>query len=85
MQTPTITIENIETELKQLPAKRLKQVLLFVQFLEHIERQGLDVDDVEDNDLWNAVLAHQKYRAEHPGERAEIFDSAEAFLRATAD
>jgi len=85
MQTPTISLENIETELKRLPAKRLKQVWLFVQFLEHIEQQGWDADDAEDDDLWNAVFAHQRYRAGHPDEPAEVFDSAEAFLRAAAE
>ncbi len=42
-----------------------------------------NADDAEDDDLWNAVLAHQKYHANHPNEPAEIFDSAEASLQAT--
>ena len=84
MQVPEITFDQVQAELRQLPVKRLRQVLLFVQFLEHIEQRGLDADE-EDTDLWNAVLAHQGYRASYPNEPAEIFDSAEAFLKATAD
>jgi len=40
---------------------------------------------LEDADLWQAVLAHQAYCEAHPEESPEVFDSAEAFLQATAD
>ncbi len=77
-----ITLQHVEAELRRLPAKRLKQVLLFVQFLEHIEQQG-EESDIEDQDLWNAVLAHQQYRSDHSDEAPEIFDSPDSFLKAT--
>jgi len=83
MQAPEITIERVEAELRRLPAKRLKQVLLFVRFLEHVEQTGADLDDAEDEDLWNAVLAHQRYRDDHPHEVSEVFDSPESFLKST--
>ncbi len=77
-----ITLEHVEAELRRLPARRLKQVLLFVQFLEHIEQQGEELDS-EDQDLWNAVLAHQQYRSDHPDEAPEAFDSPESFLKSS--
>lgn len=83
MQTPQITLKRVEQELRRLPAKRLKQVFLFVQFLEHIEQQGAALDDADDEDLWQAVLAHQDHRAKHPDETAQVFDSSEAFLKAS--
>ncbi len=81
MQKTEITLKRVEQELRRLPAKRLKQVFLFVQFLEHIEQQGAALDDTEDEDLWNAVLAHQDHRAKHPDEAVQVFDSPEAFLK----
>ncbi|MCL5951159.1 MAG: hypothetical protein M1132_05435 [Chloroflexi bacterium] len=77
-----ITLKHVEEELRRLPAKRLRQVLLFVQFLEHIEEQGEELDG-EDQDLWNAVLAHQQYRSEHSDETPEVFDTPDSFLKAT--
>ncbi len=83
MPMPEITYERVEEELRRLPAKRLKQVLLFVQFLEHVEQQGAAFEDTEDEDLWNAVLAHQRYGADHPEETPEVFDSPGSFLKST--
>jgi hypothetical protein len=83
MTAPEVTYERVEKELRRLPTKRLKQVLLFVQFLEHVEQQGATFEDTEDEDLWNAVLAHQHYRAGHPEETPEVFDSPDSFLKST--
>ena len=79
-----VTLQHVEAELRRLPAKRLRQVLLFVQFLEYIEQQGEEVE-VEDQDLWNAVLAHQQYRSDHLDEAPETFDSPDSFLKASED
>jgi hypothetical protein len=50
-----------------------------IQLLEHIEQQGDELDG-EDQDLWNAVLAHQQYRSEHSDEALEVFDTPDPFL-----
>ena len=79
-------LEKVETVLKRLPEKRLKEVLLFAEFLEHlVEDTGQEGDESEDADLWAAVLAHATYKESHPEETPESFDSPEAFLKATAD
>ena len=82
MNTPTISLEQLETALRRLPSRRYKEVLLFIEFLEYMtgDRQNTD----EDEDLWAAVSAHLAYRDSHPEEPPEIFDSADDFLRATA-
>ena len=82
MATPEVSVQQVEKALQRLPAKRLKEALLFIEFLEYL---GDDGDDLEDADLWEAVLAHQAYREAHPHERPEVFDSPQAFLNATTD
>lgn len=85
METPTALLEQVETALRRLPPRRLKAVLLFIEFLEYLAGDGHAEDDTEDADLWAAVLAHQAYRQAHPDEAPEVFDSSDAFLLATAD
>ena len=72
----TSYLAQIDAELCQLPPERLKDVLLFVKFLEHLE---------DDSSLWDAVVAHQEYRQSHPDDPGEIYDSPDEFLKATAD
>jgi hypothetical protein len=45
----------------------------------------LNVGDMEDVDLWAAVLAHETYKQSHLNESSEIHDTPEKFLRATSD
>ena len=85
MNTPTISLEQLETALRRLPSKRYKEVLLFIEFLEHMTGDKQEDDADEDEDLWAAVSVHHAYRDSHPEEPPEIFDSADDFLRATAD
>ena len=85
METPTVSLEQVEAAVRRLPARYRKEVLLFVEFLEYLANSGLADDSSEDADLWQAVLAHQAYREAHPQEPPEVFDSPEAFLQATAD
>ena len=85
METPTISLEQVEAAVRRLPARYLKEVLLFVEFLEYLVNSGVTDDSSEDADLWQAVLAHQAYREAHPEEAPEMFESPEAFLKATAD
>jgi hypothetical protein len=73
MQTQTSYLAQIDIELRQLPPERLKDVLLFVKFLEQLE---------DDSSLWDAVLAHQGYRQSHPDDPGEIYDSPDEFLKA---
>lgn len=82
METPTVSLEQVETALRRLPPRRFKEVLLFIEFLEYLLEDS-DAED-EDADLWAAVMAHQAYRQAHPEEAPELFDTPEAFLRATA-
>ena len=83
MKTPTISLEQLETALRRLPSKRYKEVLLFIEFLEYMTGDRQEAG--EDEDLWAAVSVHHAYRDSHPEEPPEIFDSADDFLRATAD
>ena len=85
MKTPNVTLEELETAIRRVPAERRKEVLLFVQFLEYLTSNYQSETDSDDADLWNAVLAHQAYRKAHPEEAPELFDTPEAFLQATAD
>ncbi|MCL5995756.1 MAG: hypothetical protein M1546_06830 [Chloroflexi bacterium] len=78
-------MQQIEAAVLRLPLQRRKQVLLFVEFLEYLTEREQGLDRLDDEDLWAAVIAHQAYREAHPDEQPEVFDSAEDFLRATAD
>ena len=80
MATPTISLEQVEAAMRRLPVQYLKEVLLFVEFLEYLTSREAVEDVSEDADLWQAVLAHQAYRETHPEESPEVFDSPEAFL-----
>lgn len=73
-----VTLEDLELAIRQLPASRRREVLLFIQFLEYR-------DEAEDVHLWRAVEQHQAYRATHAEEQPEVYASGEAFLRATED
>ncbi len=85
METPTVSLEQVEAAVRRLPAPYLKEVLLFVEFLKYLANSGLADDSSEDADLWQAVLAHQAYREAHPEEAPEVFESPGAFLKATAN
>lgn len=73
-----VTLETLEQAIRQLPASQRQEVLLFIQFLEYR-------DEAEDAHLWKAVEQHQAYRATHPEEQADSYESGEDFLRATED
>jgi hypothetical protein len=85
MATTDISLQEIEAAVQRLPAHRRREVLLFIEFLEYLTSNYPDEGAADDADLWNAVLAHQAYRKAHQDETPEIFDSPDAFLRATAD
>jgi hypothetical protein len=73
-----ITIEELERVIRQLPPNRRREVLRFIEFLEF-----RDQDETES--LWQAVEVHQAYRAAHPDQQLEVYESGEDFLRATED
>jgi hypothetical protein len=81
MNSPTVSVTQIEQALHRLPSQRLQDVLLFIEFLEHLEENVPD----EDRALWKAVEFHRAYQEEHPGDEPEVFDTAEAFLKASED
>ncbi len=83
MATPEVSVQQVEKALQRLPAGRLKEALLFIEFLEYLG-DG-EEDDSEDAGLWQAVLAHQTCRESHPEELPEVFDSPQTFLQATAN
>jgi hypothetical protein len=70
-----VALEALEQAIRQLPASRRQEVLLFIQFLEYR-------DEAEDAHLWKAVEQYQVYRATHTEEQPDIYESGEAFLRA---
>jgi hypothetical protein len=84
MARSEVSLDELEAALRRLPARRRKDVLLFIEFLEY-ETVTNDGDRSDDDDLWKAVLAHQEYRKTHPAEQPEEYDSPEAFLQTTAD
>ncbi|MDQ2996748.1 MAG: DUF2281 domain-containing protein [Chloroflexota bacterium] len=73
-----IPIEELERVIRQLPPNRRREVLRFIEFLEFR-------DEDETGPLWQAVAVHQAYRAAHPDEQPEVYESGEEFLRATED
>jgi hypothetical protein len=73
-----VTIEEIERAIQHLSPSRRREVLCFIEFLEFR-------DDDETAHLWRAVEAHQAYRAAHPDQPPEVYDSVEAFLRSTEE
>ena len=73
-----VTIEALEHAIRGLPSHQRHEVLLFSQFLAYR-------DAAEDPHLWRAVEAHQAYRATHPDEQPDVYDTPEAFLHATDD
>ncbi|MBI5290509.1 MAG: hypothetical protein HY872_01365 [Chloroflexi bacterium] len=86
MKRQLVTIEQVEEALQKLPPRQLKEVLLFIEFLEYLAGSGHENDDSEEDEaLWAAVAAHQVYRATHPEQATEAFDSPQAFLQATTD
>lgn len=87
MELQKVTLKEVETALRRVPAPRLPEVLTFIEFLEYRterdEEDGID-DPSEDAALWAAVEADDAYQARHPGEMI-VHESGEAFLAATAD
>ena len=83
MTTPDELLSKILDTLCRLPPERLNDVLDFVQFLEY--RIISQDDSSEDASLWDAVQANQKYKAEHPDEPIERYQSGKEFLEAVAD
>ena len=84
MELQKVTLKEVETALRRIPAPRLPEVLTFIEFLEY-RAEGDDIDDPsEDAALWAAVEANDAYPARHPGEMI-VHESGEAFLAATAD
>ena len=73
-----ITIEELERAIRQFAPSRRRGVLRFIEFLEFR-------DEDETAHLWRAVEAHQAHRAGHPDQPLDVYDSVEAFLRATED
>ncbi len=73
-----ITIEELERVIRQLPPRRRREVLRFIEFLEFR-------DEDETAQLWQAVESHQAYCAAHPNEQPDVYESGEDFLRATED
>lgn len=73
-----ITLEELEQAIRQFRPSRCQKVLLFIQFLKYR-------DEAEDGHLWRTVGQHQAYRAAHAEEKPEVYESGEAFLRATED
>ena len=73
-----VTIEELERAIRQLPPSRRREVLRFIEFLEFR-------DEEETPHLWRAVEVHQAYRAAHPDEEPDIYQSGEEFLRATEE
>ena len=78
------TTEKIVKALHQLPGEYLPDVLQFIEFLEYKSHTGSD-DVSEDAALWAAVQANQKYKADHPEEEPEQYESGAEFLKAAAD
>jgi hypothetical protein len=77
MQTD-VTIEELERAIRHLAPSRRREVLQFIEFLEFR-------DEDETADLWRAVEVHQAYRAAHPDEQPDVYESGEDFLRATEE
>lgn len=73
-----VSLEQLEQAIRALPPARRSEVLQFIEFLEYRDHR-------EEPHLWRAVQAHQSYRAAHPDEPADVYESGEAFLRATDD
>jgi hypothetical protein len=68
-----ITIEELERVIRRLLPSRRREVLRFIEFLEFR-------DEDETESLWQAVEVHQAYRAAHPDEQPEVYESGEDFL-----
>jgi len=84
VDSPAATIAAITERLYELAPEQLEDVLQFVQFLEF--KFGLTPDDPsEDAALWDAVLAHQRYKEQHPDEAPEVYSSTQELLKAIAD
>lgn len=81
---PAVTMEFIMKALYNLPPEDLPAVLQFIEFLEY--KSNIIADNrSEDEALWDAVQANQRYKAEHPNEELERYTSGKEFLNAVAD
>ena len=78
---PTITSDTIVEALQHLSPKYLPDVLQFIHFLEYKSLNTQDEAE-EEEALWNAVQAHQAYKAQHPDEALERYQSGAEFLKA---
>ena len=85
MSANSISIEELTVAIQRLPQAQRKLVWLFIEFLEHLTMNKQAANVAEDEALWDAVLAHLAYRKAHPDEEPEVFDTPEAFLKATAE
>lgn len=83
-QTITTPKERIMQALDLLPAQYWADVLQFIRFLEYQYLSQMDAPE-EDESLWQAVQAHQRYHQEHIAEQPEEYASGAAFLKGVAD
>ena len=81
--TANVSLQQIEEAVRRLTPQKRQQVLLFVEFLEYLSEQEQELDASDDAGLWDAVLAHQAFRKAHPGQPLEVYESREAFMKAT--
>jgi hypothetical protein len=84
MATPEVSLDEIEVALHRLPPERYRDVLLFVRFLEQMERcedekQSTGVDPCADMRQRLAALGTPAQP------ESEEYDAAEEFLKAIAD
>jgi len=78
------TILAIVEKLWQLSPEQLKDVRQFLEFLAY--KSSLTPDEPsEDEALWQAVLAHERYKTEHPDEPIARYKSREELLAALAE
>jgi len=78
----TAAMTLIEEALKQLTPEQLLDVYQYILFL-HYKPMLLE-EAAEDEALWQAVLAHQVYKANHLDEEPEVYSSKEALQEALA-
>jgi hypothetical protein len=78
-----VSITRIVEVLKKLTPEQLSEVFQYILFLQY--KPMLLEDAAEDEALWQAVLAHQAYKANHLDEEPEVYNSKEALEEALAN
>lgn len=78
-----VTFEALTEALHRLRTDQLRDVWQFVQFLDY--QAKLEEDQSDDAALWVAVQAHEAYKAQHPDEQSETYQTKESFMKALAD